>query len=105
MSEITVVPEALHAYAATSASMSSTVLTAASVNTAANTAAMVGVFGLIGQEFLASFVAAQAAHLAGVGRLAAVHAGTAAAALAGATDFTGTDTDAAAAVRAIGGDR
>ena len=62
------------------------------------TAAMVAVFGLIGQEFVAAFATAQAAHLAAVGSLAAVHAGTASSMLAGSAAFTATDVVSAAAL-------
>jgi hypothetical protein len=91
MSEITAVPAAIEAYGDTAALMSTAVASAGSINAAANIAQMVPVFGLIGQEFLVAFAGAQASHLLGVGQLAAVHAGTAAAALATATEFTDTD--------------
>ena len=56
---------------------------------------LIPVFGLIGQEFLASFIGAQTNHLASVSEVAAVHLGTAAAAIGGAADFENTDTDGA----------
>ncbi|MFT4201657.1 hypothetical protein [Gordonia sp. (in: high G+C Gram-positive bacteria)] len=96
MSSVMMVGEAVEGLAATSATMGTALATAGGINAAANTAAMVGVFGLIGQEFVAAFVGAQAAHLAAVGSLAAVHAGTAASMLAGSTDFAATDAAGAA---------
>ncbi|WP_207840209.1 type VII secretion target [Williamsia soli] len=101
MSELTAVPAAIAAYADTAAVMSAAVATAGSINAAANVATMVPVFGLIGQEFLLAFAQAQAGHLLAVGQLAAVHAGTAAAALATAAEFTETDDGAGSQFRAI----
>ncbi|MFT3900780.1 MAG: hypothetical protein QM728_11145 [Gordonia sp. (in: high G+C Gram-positive bacteria)] len=91
MSSVMMVGEAVEGLAATSATMGTALASAGGVNAAANTAAMVAVFGVIGQEFVAAFVAAQAAHLAAVGNIAAVHAGTAASMLVGAADFAGAD--------------
>lgn len=101
MSEITAVPVAIEAYADTAALMSAAVASAGSINAAANVAQMVPVFGLIGQEFLLAFAQAQAGHLFGVGQLAAVHAGTAAAAMATAAEFTDTDDGAGGEFKAI----
>ncbi|MFW0792223.1 type VII secretion target [Gordonia sp. CPCC 205515] len=99
MGEVTVVPAAVEAFGATSASTASAVLAAGSVNAAAQTAAMIPVFGLIGQEFLASFIAAQANHLLAVGNLAAVHAGTAAATFSGLDRLQSDDAGASAVIR------
>ena len=49
MADVTVLPEALQAYAGTNAAIGSAVSAAGSINSAANTAVMVPVFGLIGQ--------------------------------------------------------
>lgn len=98
MSSVMMVGSAVEGLAATSATMGTALATAGGVNAAANTAAMVAVFGLVGQEFLAAFAGAQAAHLAAVGSLAAVHAGTAASMLAGSAVFAATDAAGAAAV-------
>ena len=91
MSEVTAVPAAIEAYADTAALMSAAVASAGSINAAANIAQMVPVFGLIGQEFLLAFAQAQASHLLGVGQLAAVHAGSAAAAFATAAQIAEAD--------------
>jgi hypothetical protein len=99
MNNVTVAPEALQAFGSTHAAMAGAVSAAGSINAAANTAVMVPVFGVIGQEFLASFIAAQANHLLAVGNLAAVHAGTAAATLSGLADFEGNDGASGATIR------
>ncbi|AZG48436.1 type VII secretion target [Gordonia insulae] len=101
MSDVTVVPEVVEAFGATSAAMSTAVGAAGSINAAANTAVMIPVFGLIGQEFLASFIVAQANHLMSVGNLAAVHAGSAAATFAGLAQFDAEDGAAGAAIRSV----
>lgn len=99
MSDVTVVPPAVEAFGRANASSASAVLAAGSFDAAATTAAMIGVFGVIGQEFLASFIAAQANHLLAVGNLAAVHAGTASATHAGLGRFETGDAAAGAAIR------
>ncbi|GAB09953.1 hypothetical protein GOARA_050_00150 [Gordonia araii NBRC 100433] len=99
MSSVTVFGGALEGLAATSGAMGTALATGGGVNAAANTAAMAAVFGVIGQEFVAAFVAAQAAHLAAVGNIAAVHAGTAASLLAGSVEFSAADAAGAAMVR------
>lgn len=101
MSEVTVLPEAVQAFGATSGAMASAVGAAGAINAAANTAVMVPVFGLIGQEFLASFIVAQANHLLAVGNVAAVHAGTAVATFAGLERFDGDDATSASAIRSV----
>ncbi|MGC4961981.1 type VII secretion target [Gordonia sp. DT218] len=101
MSDVTVVPEVVETFGATSAAMATAVGAAGSINAAANTAVMVPVFGLIGQEFLASFIVAQANHLMSVGNLAAVHAGTAAATFAGLAEFQSEDAAAGSAIRSV----
>ncbi|WP_290712825.1 MULTISPECIES: hypothetical protein [Gordonia] len=98
MSSLMMVGEAVDGLAATSATMGTALAAAGGVNAAANTTAMVAVFGLVGQEFVAAFAGAQAAHLAAVGSLAAVHAGTAAAMLAGSAAFAAADATGAATV-------
>lgn len=101
MDHVTIAPDALDGYAAATASVAATVAAAGSIDAAANTAAMIPVFGLIGQEFLAAFIGAQGNHLVAVGNLAAVHAGTAVAASAGAVAFRGTDHAAAAGLKGL----
>ncbi|KAF0848250.1 MULTISPECIES: type VII secretion target [Nocardia] len=91
MSHFEVVPDALRAYGSASAAMASGVASAAAVDQAATVAAVVPVFGLIGQELLASYAFAQANHLSSVAELAAVHAGTALTAHQGAATYEGVD--------------
>lgn len=91
MDHVTATPEALEGFTAANAAIGTAVGSAGAINAAANTAVMVPVFGLIGQEFLASFIGAQANHLFSVGSLAAVHASTAAASAAGLASYEGTD--------------
>lgn len=91
MGPVVMIGEAVEGLAATSATMGTALASAGGIDAEANTAAMVAVFGLIGQEFVGAFALAQAAHLASVGGLAAVHAGTAAAMLAGTAAFDGAD--------------
>ncbi len=98
MGNLTVTPEALEAFGAAHTAMATMVGTAGSIHDAATTAAIVGVFGVIGQEFVTAFVAAQAHHLAAVGELAAVHTATAAATRAGLAAFVAADHAAGAAI-------
>ncbi|MFI1240362.1 type VII secretion target [Nocardia salmonicida] len=91
MSHFEVVPEALRAYGSESAAMAAGVASTAAVDQAVTVAAVVPVFGLIGQEFLASYAFAQANHLQSVAELAAVHAGTALTAVQGAATYEGVD--------------
>ncbi|WP_419220785.1 hypothetical protein [Gordonia sp. CPCC 206044] len=72
---------------------------AAAIDTGATIAALVPAFGLIGQDFVAATIVAQANHVRGVGELAAVHAATAAAAVAGLTGFTAQDAASSATIR------
>lgn len=101
MDHLTVSPDALDGYASATASTAALVATAGTVNAAANTTAMIGVFGLIGQEFLAEFIGAQTNHLFAVGSLAAVHAGTAATAAAGAASYRSTDASGATGIGSV----
>ncbi|MFE6923285.1 type VII secretion target [Nocardia sp. NPDC057663] len=91
MNHVAVVPDAVRAYAGASATMAAGVAQAGAVDQAATVAAVVPVFGLIGQEFLLSFAYAQANHLTSVAELAAVHAGTALTAAQAASTYEGAD--------------
>lgn len=77
MNEIVVASDAIRSYGDASATNAADVLAAGGANQAATVAAAVPVFGLIGQDFLASFACAQANNLSSVSELAAVHAMTA----------------------------
>lgn len=98
MNTTVVVPDAVRVYGQSSASTGVAVAAAGVVNAGANTMALIPVFGLIGQEFLASFIGAQANHLSSVSEVAAVHLGTGAAAIGGAADFENTDGDGASGI-------
>ncbi|MGW0250972.1 type VII secretion target [Nocardia goodfellowii] len=95
-------PDAIRAYAAASAQMAASVATAGSVNQAATMAAAIPVFGLIGQDFLASFAVAQANHLTSVAELAYVHGMTAVTCQQAATEYQGTDALSGADITAAG---
>lgn len=84
MNEIVAVPEAIRRYGDAAATMAVEVGTMGAANQVASVAAVVPVFGLIGQDFLAAFAVAQANNLMSVSELAVVHAGTAVAAYEGA---------------------
>ncbi|WP_026342749.1 type VII secretion target [Nocardia sp. BMG111209] len=105
MSDLVAAPEGVRGYGAVAATMAARTLAAGTVDQAAAVAAAIPVFGLIGQDFLASFAVAQANHLSSVGELAAVHAGTAAAAYESATEYEVSESDTAAAIHAIGNTR
>ncbi|WP_216911436.1 type VII secretion target [Nocardia noduli] len=102
MADLIATPEAIVQYGNTSAALASQTLSAASVNQLAVIAAAVPVFGLIGQDFLATYAVAQASHLASVAEVAAVHAGTALTAFESAAHYTATDLDSAENLGSIG---
>ncbi|MBF6327525.1 type VII secretion target [Nocardia transvalensis] len=77
MSELVAVPDAIRRYGDAAATMAAQTATAGAVNQTATMAAAIPVFGLIGQDFLATFAVAQANNLQSVAELAAVHAMTA----------------------------
>ncbi|WP_194817361.1 type VII secretion target [Nocardia sp. XZ_19_385] len=95
-------PEAIRAYADTCAGMAASVATAGSVNQAATMAAAIPVFGLIGQDFLASFAVAQANHLTSVAELAYVHGMTAVTCQQAATEYQATDALSGADIDVVG---
>ncbi|MEV6069821.1 type VII secretion target [Nocardia sp. NPDC052001] len=77
MSNLAANSDTIRHYGDVSAAMASTIAGVAAADQAATVAAVVPVFGLIGQEFLLSFAGAQGNHFAATADLAAVHAGTA----------------------------
>ncbi|MBF6133822.1 hypothetical protein IU501_12520 [Nocardia otitidiscaviarum] len=91
MSNLIATPDAIRGYGDASAAMAGAVLGAASTDQAATIAAIVPVFGLIGQDFLAAFAYAQANHFSSAAELAAVHAGTAVAAYEAAGTYEAVD--------------
>ncbi|WP_040794556.1 type VII secretion target [Nocardia higoensis] len=102
MADLVATPEAIRQYGKTSAALASETLAVASIDQLAVVAAAVPVFGLIGQDFLASYAMAQASHLTAVAEVAAVHAGTAVAAFESAAYYTATDLDSADNLGSIG---
>lgn len=88
MDTLQVQPNTFRQYGDIAAGMAATVAAAGTVDQAASVAAATPVFGLIGQEFLASFAYAQANHFAAVNQLANVFAGTSAAAHGAADAYT-----------------
>lgn len=94
--------DGIRSYAATAGSMSEQVAQAGGMNVAESLATLGPVFGLIGADFLAAFGAVLGTHVASIGGLAAVLAGTAdnAAAIAGAYDAA--EESNAASLRSVG---
>ncbi|WP_167485168.1 type VII secretion target [Nocardia terpenica] len=91
-------PAAIAGYGTAAAGMATQVATAAGADQAASIAAAVPVFGLIGQEFLASFAFAQANHLLSAAQIAAVHAGTSVTAFEAAGAYEGNEAASAASL-------
>ncbi|WP_301546937.1 type VII secretion target [Gordonia sp. X0973] len=94
--------DGIRAYGVATAAIGDVITAASGMNLAANVAVMVPVFGLIGQDFLASFGVAQFNNAASSALLAAVHNGTAAGALAGAEQYDTTDASTATALTSAG---
>ncbi|MET8650203.1 MULTISPECIES: type VII secretion target [Nocardia] len=80
MDKIVVTSDAVRQYGNAAAGMAADVAVAGAANQAAIIAAAIPVFGLIGQDFLATFAGAQANNLTSVAELAHVYAMTAVAA-------------------------
>lgn len=93
---------AITAFGATSAGLGVAVGTGGSVNAAANTAALNPALGLIGQDFLAAFGAAQASYLSSVAETAALYGGIAASAAGTVAAYTSTEAAGAARLLAAG---
>ncbi|MCU1643444.1 MAG: hypothetical protein JWN03_3719 [Nocardia sp.] len=91
MSNLVATPDAIRHYGDVSAAMASTIAGAAGADQVATVAALVPVFGLIGQDFLLSFAGAQGNHFASTAELAAVHAGTAVTAHEAAATYDGVE--------------
>ncbi|WP_319945476.1 type VII secretion target [Nocardia macrotermitis] len=84
-------PNTFRRYGDTAAGMATAVAAAGNIDQAASVAAATPVFGLIGQEFLASFAYAQANHFTAVNQLANVFANTALAAHTAADAYSRTE--------------
>ncbi|WP_067695715.1 type VII secretion target [Nocardia jejuensis] len=92
-SNLVATPDAIRRYGDVSAAVASTVAGAAAADQAATIAAAIPVFGLIGQDFLLSFVGAQGNHVAATAELAAVFAGTAATSYDAAATYENAETE------------
>ena len=99
MNQVTVQPESLQAFGATSAALGTAAAAVGAVDAVAVSAAVTAVFGLIGQEFALAYGVAQANHLASIGQLAAAHAATAVATVSGLESFAAADVAGAGGVR------
>ncbi|MGU3292780.1 type VII secretion target [Williamsia sp. M5A3_1d] len=102
MTNISVAPDAIRAYGTTVAGIGTAIESASAMDLAANVAVMVPVFGLIGQDFLASFGGAQFANAVSTASLVAVHASTAASAFESAAGYESTDGGTAGALGSAG---
>ncbi|GED98012.1 type VII secretion target [Gordonia crocea] len=102
MNEVSAESDAIRAYGVASSGIGDVIATASGVNLAANVAVMVPVFGLIGQDFLASFGLAQFNNVVSSGMLAAVHQGTALSSIAAAGGYDQTDAHTASALKSAG---
>ncbi|MBL1075201.1 hypothetical protein JK358_12440 [Nocardia sp. 2] len=93
MTKLIATPEIIREYGNTNLAMSTAVATAAAADTQATVAAAIPVFGLIGQDFLLSFVFAQGNQVAATAELAAVFAGTALTAHQAAASYDAVEAD------------
>jgi hypothetical protein len=96
MGVLEVEPNTFQQYGDITAGMATAVATAGTVDEAASVAAAAPVFGLIGQEFLASFAYAQSNHFTAVNQLANVYANTSTAAHTAAGAYEQTELSSAA---------
>ncbi|WP_245537807.1 hypothetical protein [Tsukamurella paurometabola] len=87
---------AIAAFGAANAGIGISVATAGSVNAAANVAALNPALGLIGQDFLAAFTAAQTSYTTSVAELATVYGGIAASSAGTVAAYTATEAGNAA---------
>jgi TPP-dependent pyruvate/acetoin dehydrogenase alpha subunit len=94
--------EALRAYGQAAQEISGRLVAAGAFDQAEHVAALVPVFGVIGQDFLAAFGVAQAQHAAAYTDVAATFGGRARHAHTSADAYEGSDHTHAAALRAIG---
>ncbi|MEV6427877.1 hypothetical protein [Nocardia sp. NPDC051463] len=91
MNEIVVASDAIRRYGDTSATMAADVVCAGATSQAATIAAAIPIFGLIGQDFLASFAVAQGNNLTSVCELGHVYGMSAVAAYESAALYDTTE--------------
>jgi hypothetical protein len=96
------VNSAIAAFGSAAAGMAVAVGTGGAVNGAANVAALNPALGLIGQDFLVAFGAAQASYLEGVAETTALYGGIAASAAGTVGAYTGTEVAGVARLLAAG---
>ena len=101
MSDIVVEPDTYRRYGEVTGQAAGVVAAAGAVDQAATIAAAVPVFGLIGQEFLASFAYAQANHFASVATLVQSYSGTSDIAYASANAYEGNENASASNFTAL----
>ncbi|WP_433711628.1 hypothetical protein ACQP2U_36100 [Nocardia sp. CA-084685] len=103
MNKIVATTDAIRRYGDASAALATDVALAGATNQVATMAAAIPVFGLIGQDFLATFAVAQANNLTSVAELAHVHGMSAVAAYESAALYDGTEAVASADFGQISG--
>ena len=91
MTDISVHPDAVRAYGTAVEGIGAAIESAGAMDLAANVAVMVPIFGLIGQDFLASFGGAQFANAVSTASLVGVHASSAAGAFSAAANYENSD--------------
>lgn len=90
-SEVIAETAAMATFSATMSAIGAAIGGAGGVSAAVNTATLIPVFGVIGQEFLGAFIGAQSNNLFAVAEVSAAFAGTAAATAASAASYTAHD--------------
>lgn len=90
MTELSVDPEAVRAFAATQHGVAADIAAAGNLDTVAGVAAMTPVFGLIGADYLAMYAAAEVLHAKDINALSGryAHLGTTASGTAGTIETT-----------------
>jgi hypothetical protein len=99
---LSVEPDAVRTFGAGVSAVGAAIDSASAMDLAANVAVMVPVFGLIGQDFLASFAGSQFANAVSTAALVGVHQATAAGAMAAAAGYETTDGDTQHALGSAG---
>lgn len=94
-------PSELRAYGAKAGAISAQLAATGAFDLAGNVAAMVPVFGVIGQDFLAAFGVAQASHAAEYAKVAETFGSRAALAQSSADGYEETDNQHAESIRNI----
>lgn len=96
------VNSAIAAFGAANAGIGAAVVSAGSVDAAANVAALNPALGLIGQDFLAAFTAAQAVHVESVAELGVLYGAIAASSAATVAAYGATEAANVAGLGSVG---